>query len=332
MSNDRPEAFEARPLDALSNSPRVIFFGRDCPLSIVPLQSLVTARIDVVAVAVWRNRPDRRAVHLRTQPAARLPLANSTPPTLPGVAAEHGIPVVEIGDLTHPATCELLASMEPDIFAVSCFPRLIPDSLLAIPRIGAINLHPSLLPQLRGPDPLFWTFRFSIRRSGVTVHVMNDQFDAGPIVRRQAFDVPEGVSGIELEQQAASIGGELLVRAVLDLGHGIARHIPQAEELASYQSWPGSNDLQIDVNWEADRIWNFVRGILPFGYTPTILIEDQAYAIDEAIRFLRNGFGDVPDVITDGVLTLIRESGKVVLGVRPLEASETADISPARDQ
>ena len=102
-------------------------------------------------------------------------LATQSDQNIVALATERNIPVWEVGDLRASATRETLAGYAPDALCVACFARKLPASLLALPRLGALNVHPSLLPDNRGPDPLFWTFWRGDEATGVTIHLMDER-------------------------------------------------------------------------------------------------------------------------------------------------------------
>ena len=174
---------------------RILYFGMDGAFSRVPLVTLLETGFAVCGVVVPRPAgmtpaaaPIRRLAspprqHSGEKPRRTLPMTQPPPEgTASSIAWHHGIPVFEAADLAHAETITLLARLRPDVICVACFPRLLPVSILALPRLGALNLHPSLLPSYRGPAPLFWVFHDGLERAGVTLHVMDAGADTGPIV------------------------------------------------------------------------------------------------------------------------------------------------------
>ena len=127
------------------------------------------------------------------------------------------MPLLTINGFGDPAVAEAIAGYEPDVIAVACFPWRVPANLRRIPRLGILNVHPSLLPRGRGPEPLFWTFRRGERETGTTVHLMDGGFDTGPVLRQERLPVPAGIDGGELERRLAKLGGRLLVEAIVGL-------------------------------------------------------------------------------------------------------------------
>ncbi len=265
---------------ATHRGPRAIFFGINCRMSLVPLVTLVERGVEVCAVIIPAPRVHGRPVSPiapvvpRTSRAVLPLMVPGRSETLNQVAARHGIPLLHAGSLRHPTTIDALRALEPDLLTVSCFPRRLPPGLLGIAPLGALNLHPSLLPAYRGPDPLFWIYRDGERQAGVTVHQITPELDAGDILSQQAVSLPDGTAGDVLEAQCAGIGRRLLADAAWAIWQGTAGRTPQDEREASYRPWPAPSDLVVDPGWSARRAFNFIRGVIPLGYTP--MIENSA--------------------------------------------------------
>jgi methionyl-tRNA formyltransferase len=194
------------------------------------------------------------------------------------LAWDGNIPLWEVAHLDNSAVIELFTSLQPDLICVSCFSRFIPPALLAIPHLGAVNVHPALLPDNRGPEPLFWTFRLGQEMTGVTIHLLDAHLDSGPILIQERLVVPEGISYAELEQQAAELGGALLVRAVADLSSGQAHPWPQDESQSSYHPYPSNRDGRDDflihpAQWDARHVYTFICGVKDWG-EPLVLVAD----------------------------------------------------------
>jgi methionyl-tRNA formyltransferase len=285
LSNSVPHPGEA------GRHPRVIFFGLRCRMSCVPLVSLLARGLDVRAVVIPapRREVEPLAPIAATYPRmtrAWLPLtAPGQDETIDQVATRHNIPLLQASALSHPETLDILGKLAPDVIAVSCFPRRLPPNLLSIAPLGALNLHPSLLPRYRGPDPLFWIYRHGEERTGVTVHQMTQHLDAGDILGQQAFDLPDGLPGDALEVQCAEVGGRLLADTVWALWNGTAVRVAQDEQLASYQRRPSPGDLVIRPDWPARQAWNFIRGVIPLGYIPVVETDIGRSFVRQALGF-----------------------------------------------
>jgi methionyl-tRNA formyltransferase len=263
-------------------------------LSRAPLLALLEADIAVRAVVIpspmrlagGASSPDEAPIALRSPTrsgsgrARELPLlGGAVADNIIQIAATHGIPVLAVSRLRDPQTLATLAAYTPDAICVACFPWRVPRAILNLPRIGCLNLHPSLLPESRGPDPLFWTFRRGDGQTGVTVHLMDERLDAGPILAQQALLVADGATETELERRCGEVGGELLVRALLELTRGVARAQPQDETRATYHPWPQETDYVISPERPARWAHNFVRGVGARSMPIHVVVAGRAFRV-----------------------------------------------------
>jgi methionyl-tRNA formyltransferase len=199
------------------------------------------------------------------------------------VAWANGVPVLAVSDLHHPQKATTLAGLEADVACVSCFPWRIPPDILRLPRLGFLNLHPSLLPAYRGPSPLFWQLRDGAP-AGVTIHTMDEAFDAGPIAAQQAVELPDGSSGPEAERLLTGAGIDLLRGVLDDLTRGIVRQWPQPAG-GSYQGRPQDVDFALSTEWAARRAFNFMRGTADWGRPYAVSVAGESLRLVEAYAY-----------------------------------------------
>lgn len=280
--------------------PRVLFFGRPCRLSSIPLLYLLREGIEVCGVVVPARRaaPGQPPIRLRRA----LPLVTrllDAESDLVGLATRHRVPVLEASTLRHPSVERAVRDLAPDVLVVSCFPWRLSDDLLADVPLGGINVHPSALPEYRGPDPLFWIYRDGRLRCGTTVHRLTAELDAGPVIVQASFDLPLGLPGDALERQVAHTGGRLLVDSVRALASGTAVARAQPHQRASYRSWPTASDLIVTPDWPAWRAVHFIRGVVPLGYHPRYVPSDRARQV--VIRGLARWYRSAADSPATGV-------------------------------
>lgn len=207
-----------------------------------------------------------------------LPIAGT-----PGNATANRYPTYRIGSVTSSSTVELIQSFDPDVLLVACFPRLIPRAIRAIPRLTALNIHPSLLPAHRGPDPLFWIMHAGGAGYGVTVHALSGHFDTGNILAQRALPYPDGARESDLELMLASVGAELAANVISTVEQHATRGEPQNEMLASYESWPTVEDFVIDTNRYALQAWNFIRGVAPRGVPVRVKTASGTVHVSDAL-------------------------------------------------
>ncbi len=280
--------------------PRVVFFGMSGQFSRLPLEALIEAGFDVRALVVAAAGASAANAQsdaepftmLRLPPPARqqyrrgLPMLQQAPePGMLSIARARDIPVLEVSRLGDERMLRALAAFEPDAICVACFPLRLPETVLRLPRLGCLNLHPSLLPRNRGPDPLFWTFRQGDETTGVTVHIMTAAMDTGPIVTQQAIPVPDGITEHELERRAALVGGRLLVRAVRGLMMGEIHPLPQDQTVATVFGFPEGDDFLVSPDRSARWAFNFIQGVIGRGEPMWIPTPDAVFRVVAALDY-----------------------------------------------
>jgi methionyl-tRNA formyltransferase len=155
-----------------------------------------------------------------------------------------------------------LRAIRPDLISVAIYPRRIHQDIIDLAPLGAINVHPSLLPRHRGPLPLFWTYHADDRDAGVTVHHMNQVLDAGDIIVQERFPLPRAYPVEKLDEDVALRGAKLLQSAAKLLTSGQAPRIPQDENAATTapRIRPGISMVRFD-EWDVERVWHFLAGL-----------------------------------------------------------------------
>jgi methionyl-tRNA formyltransferase len=235
---------------------RLVMFGSGSPLSRVAL-GVLASRFPVVAVVVPTVA---RAVGLRGR--VRVAVHWSARGGLLGDARRLGIPVWRYDRQAPSPLVEQLAPARPDLACVASFPFRLPPPVLAAATHGALNVHSSLLPRHRGPDPLFWTYHADDREAGVTVHWMDEGLDTGPLVFQEAVPLARGRPIADLYHDLAGRGAGLLVRAVDAVARRAAPAILQDESSATREPSPGRGVGRIDFEtWSAERVWHFLAGL-----------------------------------------------------------------------
>jgi methionyl-tRNA formyltransferase len=270
---------------APSAAVRVVFCGMTGKFSLTVLEGLLRAGVEVVAVALpaLRGRAGQPPLLLPRRSMARgIMLAGGGPRTILDLAAERDIPVLELGGPNIP---DALAALHFDAITVACFSRRLPASLLRLPRLGCLNVHPSLLPAHRGPDPLFWIFHDGDEAGGVTIHLMDEGFDTGPIVLRENVALSDGTTEAMLDLVCARRGGELLAEALFGLDAGTLQPQPQNAAHASYQSWPTEDDYIITPAWSARRAYRFIAGVGGRGEPIRFITEDGVFVVRAALSY-----------------------------------------------
>jgi methionyl-tRNA formyltransferase len=275
---------------------RVIFCGTHCTYSTAPLRLLIEAGHDLCAIVIpAAPAPGGRPIVPLTPPhLTAIPLVESTAAlSIVSIAWEHGIPVYQVNRLAAADTRAAFAQWQADVACVACFPRHIPASLLGLPRHGFLNIHPSLLPQYRGPHPLFWMLRHGDRRFGVTIHFMNERWDSGDIAAQAAVDLPDGISGEEADSTLSGYGAELLLEVLRQVEYKRLTRQPQPPG-GSYFSTPHAADFEIEGTWSAQRAFNFMRGTGEWQHVYPITIAGQRFNLRQALFYANHEILDQP--------------------------------------
>lgn len=303
-------------LNPRAAAPSILFFGLSGVLTALPFRALLDAGSDVRAlvlpftagVPALPTLPTHRASVSGAAPAPRgrpVPLAAPPERNARQLAEERGIPVLRVATLRHPDALAALAAFAPDLICVSCFSLRLPPAVLRLPRLGCVNVHPSLLPDNRGPDPLFWTFQRGDAATGVTIHLMDEGFDTGPILAQERVEVPVGVGEAQLERALAMLGGELLVRTVAMLADGTAQPTPQDEAAATAYPLPAPTDYSIHADWPAVRAYRCARGVSGRGEPITITAPGAHFRLLAPLGYDETAAQDAPWRLDgDGTLSL----------------------------
>jgi len=241
---------------------RVLFLGQSCTTAMPPLTALLEAGFPIPAIVLAR------------QPATRLG-------EIQRVAAVAGIPVIWVKSAAE--ATEAIRSIAPQVAVATCFLWRLPREACETPPLGILNVHPSLLPAGRGPEPVFWTLRRGEPVTGVTVHRMDAGFDTGPIVAQAEMPVPVGISGPELERDLMTVGGSLLVTALPAFAAGTLQPRPQPTEGVSQAPVPRPADWTMMSSLPAAWAWRFARGVAPLGGPLTAIAGGTAIRVAAAL-------------------------------------------------
>jgi len=178
-------------------------------------------------------------------------------------ALELDLPTIDVADVKSESFAEQLANLNPDLLVVVAF-RILPKSVLGIPKIGSINLHASLLPRYRGAAPIHWAIINGESETGTTVFFLNEIVDAGKIIGQQRTPIDPLETTGDVYERLKLEGAELLLTCIHDIAEGKETDIPQDDALATPAPKLFRENTQIDFTKSASQVHNFVRGLNPF--------------------------------------------------------------------
>lgn len=166
---------------------------------------------------------------------------------------------------------EEIKTLNPDLVCVVSYGVILPKSFLKIPKLGCINVHPSMLPKYRGPAPIQWAILNGDKTTGVTIMYLNEGMDSGDIIVQKEVQIDENETTGELWNRLSEVGANLLLESVKDIENGTSTRTPQPEK---FTLAPMLNKEMSKIDWNnknAEEIKNLVRGLNPIMGTYTFL-------------------------------------------------------------
>ena len=229
---------------------RVVFFGT--PEFAVPsLEALLGEGFDVVAAVTQPDKPQGRS------------RSTAVPPPVKVAAVAEEVPVLQPPSPSDPRFLEGLRALAPDVGVVVAYGHILEPELLAIPRRGMINVHPSLLPELRGAAPIEWAIINGLEKTGVTIMQMDAGMDTGPILHQLPHHIDPEVTAGELSEHLAEMGAQALVEALALLEQDGLKARPQDSSRATYAPKLTRETARIRWTDPADKIARAIRGLDP---------------------------------------------------------------------
>jgi methionyl-tRNA formyltransferase len=184
------------------------------------------------------------------------------PPPVKVVALELGLEVYQPERIRAPEAVVRLRALAPDVLVVVAYGQIIPPSVLAIPKLGAINVHGSLLPRHRGAAPVAHAILAGDHETGVTIMRMDEQLDHGPILASRSTAIGEREDAAALTARLAEIGAELLVEVLGELDE--LEGVEQDEAAATVAPRLRKEDGELEWNQGAQEIDRRVRALQPW--------------------------------------------------------------------
>lgn len=230
---------------------KILFLGSGT-LACPPLRLLLERpRDEVTAVVTRPERPKGR--HLKMAPCP-----------LKAFADRAGVSVLTPDKPNDPEVVARLAADRPDVLVVVAYGKFLKADLLAVPRLGALNIHPSLLPRYRGAAPIQWAVASGDAKTGVSILYVTEQMDAGDILAQETTPIEEDDTAVTLEARLAETGAVLLGRVLDRLAAGDTAGRKQNEDEVVFAPKLTKEDGRIDWSLSARAIRNQVRGFQPW--------------------------------------------------------------------
>jgi methionyl-tRNA formyltransferase len=291
-----------------------MFFGT--PEWAVPsLTALLASEIEVAAVVTNPDRAAGRGLRDRESPVKRAALAAGTP-------------VIQPERIRDADFHRQFVELRPDVAVVVAYGKLLPPDLLAVPPLGFVNAHFSLLPAYRGAAPVQWTLINGDPVTGISIMVLTEGMDEGPLLASQSVIVDPTDTAATLGQRLAATAAPLLVDTVLRYGDGLLTPTPQPEEGVSLAPKLRSNDVRIDWSRGAIEVHNLIRGANPEpGAWSTFRAKRMKLLASAPVHADTEGPPGHIEVVSDGLMVTCGTGALLVTeaqleGKRPLPAPE----------
>jgi len=243
---------------------RIVFMGTP-EIAKTCLQRICEEGHNVVGVYTKPDTPKNRGMKLTMSPVKEYAISRE-------------IPVFQPASFRDDEVVETFRSLQPDLAVVVAYGKLLPQRVLDIPPMGCVNMHASILPELRGAGPVQWSILNHMPETGVTAMYMSAGMDEGDMidVRKTAIDPME--TGAELMDRLAVIAAQLSCDTIDALKNGITVRVPQNPEKVTYAPMLHKGMSPIDWNQPLQYVIDHVRGLIPWPVATTV-IKDKNFKI-----------------------------------------------------
>ena len=226
---------------------RIVYLGTP-DFAVGPLQALAAAGYDIAAVVTQPDKPRNRG---RLQPT-------------PVKAAAEALGLTVLTPEKVNREVEAIAAFRPDLLVVVAYGQFLSEKLLAVPALGAVNIHGSLLPAYRGAAPINAAVINGEVESGVTIMYLDKGMDSGDMILQQSVSIGEDMTAGQLYDELCRLGTDLLLQALPLIEAGTAPRIPQDHDKATFAPMLKKEDEIIDWSRPAKQVHDLIRGMDPF--------------------------------------------------------------------
>ena len=266
---------------------RVVFFGS--PDFALPSLEAVAREHQVVAVVSQPDRPAGRGNRLH-------------PPPVKELALRLGLPVEQPLKVRDGVLAKLLSGLQPDVFVVVAYGRILPPDLLAVPKLGAWNVHASLLPKYRGAAPIQWAVIRGESKTGVCVMRMEEGLDTGPVAASQEEPIRDDDTAGALAERLASLGSQLLVETLPRIADGSVMLQAQNHVDATLAPLMKKEDGYLDLGLPAEEVSAQARGVDPWPGAIVLHVDEPMKVFGVRVIEGQGTPGEVQGLVPQGLV------------------------------
>lgn len=229
---------------------RILFMGTP-EFAVASLRRLVEEGHTICGVLTQPDKPRNRGHKVTFSPVKEYALSV-------------GLDVYQPVTLRDEAALELVKGLAPELTVVAAYGKLLPEAILAVPPLGSINVHSSLLPKYRGAAPINWAILNGEETTGVSIMYMAKALDAGDVILQKSTPIGPDEDALALTARLAQLGAEALSETVTALAAGTADRTPQNEAEMTYAPMLGRELSAMDWTRSAADLSCQVRGLIPW--------------------------------------------------------------------
>src|SRR3954471_14179786 len=270
---------------------KIVFMGTP-DFSVPILKQILADGYEIIGVVTQPDRPVGRKKVL-------------TPPPVKVEAEKQGIPVFQPEKIRRPDELAPILNLNADLVVTAAFGQILPKKLLEAPRFGCINVHASLLPELRGGAPIHYAIMQGKEKTGVTIMYMAEKLDAGDILTQVEVPILENDDVGTMHEKLSNAGAKLLSDTLPKLVRGELTPTPQVDDEATFASNIKREQEKIDWTETGEMIYNHIRGLYPWPVAYTT-IKGSVMKISKAAKVSSE------ESLTPGIITKIENDGFTV--------------------
>ncbi len=289
-----------------------------------------TAEIACAPLKALHALPDCEIVSVLTQPdRPRGRGMNLEPSAVKQCADEIGLSVLQPTTLRNDDILEQLRSLRPDVIVVMAFGQILPQSVLDLPKHGAVNIHASILPRHRGAAPIQWAILEGDHETGVTLMKMDAGLDTGDIIAISRTPIHTTDNSQNLHDRLADLGASLLTATLRDYLAGSISPKPQDNDLSTYARKITRNDGQIDWSLPAIKIHRQIRALTPWPGAFTFLPVKQRRLLKISEAKISEPEGNAGEILSVSGNSLVVACGdnSLELTILHREGSRAMDVN-----
>ncbi len=293
---------------------RIVFWGTP-DFAAESLKALINSKHQVVAVVTQPDKPKGRGKKVQ-------------PPPVKVVAQEHEIPVYQPEKIkNNKEFLEILKSLNPDIFVVVAYGKILPKEIIELPKYKTINVHASLLPEYRGAAPIHRAIMEGKEKTGVCIMEITEELDAGDVYACEETFITKEDDIVSLHDRLAKLGAQLLVDVLDKIEKGEIQKKPQEHEKSTYAKPIKKEEGKIDWNKAAEEIFNQIRAlkVWPKAFTT---FRDKQVKILEAEPTEEGKQGEAGEIVKiDAKKGIIVSTGKGNILIKKIQFPNSKPIS-----